>query len=90
MGTCHQCGATFTEAVRYRETCPDCSAYLHCCLNCRLYSPSANNHCLSSTTEPVRDVAAANFCDEFEFVARAKAGEGGTTAKSKFDELFGG
>ena len=69
MGTCHQCGAVITEAVRFRDTCPSCQAYLHCCLNCRLYSPGAHNHCLSPTTEYVGDVAGANFCEEFEFTA---------------------
>jgi hypothetical protein len=55
-----------------------------------LYSPSASNHCLSPTTEPVRDVAAANFCEEFDFTTRAKAGEAAQSAKKKFDDLFGG
>ena len=89
MGTCHQCGATITDAVRFRDTCPSCQAYLHCCLNCRLYSPGAHNHCLSPTTEHVGDVAAANFCEEFEFVARKK-GAADDAAKRKFDQLFGG
>jgi hypothetical protein len=88
MGTCHQCGTTVTEEVGFRTTCPTCQAYLHCCLNCKLYSPAAHNHCLSSTTEPVRDVAGTNFCEEFEFVARAKV-EQKQTAKKRFDELFG-
>jgi hypothetical protein len=90
MGTCHQCGATVTEAVGFRATCPSCRAYLHCCLNCRLYSPSAHNHCLSPTTEPVRDVAGANFCEEFEFVARARADDAAKAAKGRFEQLFGG
>jgi hypothetical protein len=89
MGTCHQCGATITEAVRVRDVCGQCGAYLHCCLNCRLYSASAHNHCLSSTTDFVRDVAAGNFCDEFEFVARAKADQAREAAKKKFEDLFG-
>jgi hypothetical protein len=89
MGTCHECGATITEAVGFRDTCPQCQAYLHCCRNCRLYSPSAHNHCLSSTTDFVRDVAAANFCEEFDFTARARKDEG-TAAKDRFDQLFGG
>ena len=88
MGTCHQCGTAITDAVGFRAVCPSCNAYLHCCVNCRLYSPSASNHCLSNTTEPVRDVEAANFCEEFEFVARAKASKQ-DTLRSKFDKLFG-
>ena len=88
MGACHQCGEVITDTVGFRAICPKCQAYLHACLNCRLYSPSSNNHCLSSTTEPVRDVAGANFCEEFEFTARAKSHEP-TPTKSKFDRLFG-
>jgi hypothetical protein len=87
MGTCHSCGTTVEDAVGFRDACPKCSAYLHCCLNCRLYSPSAHNHCLSPTTEPVRDIAGANFCEEFEFVARKK--EEAPQARKRFDQLFG-
>jgi hypothetical protein len=90
MGTCHACGTSITEAVGFRDVCPKCNAYLHCCLNCRLYSPSAHNHCLSPTTEAVRDVEVANFCEEFEFTARAKAGGAAAEGKRKFDQLFGG
>ena len=89
MGTCHQCGTTITEAVGFRDACPSCQAYLHCCLNCRLYSPSAHNHCLSPTTEYVRDVAGANFCEEFDFVSRKKASEAADEQKRRFDQLFG-
>ena len=88
MGTCHHCGATVTEAVGFRASCPSCHAYLHCCLNCRLYSPNAHNHCLSSTTEYVRDVAGANFCEEFDFTARKKT-DAGQEAQKRFDQLFG-
>ena len=88
MGTCHQCGEIITDAVGFRDTCPKCHAYLHCCVNCRLYSPSSHNHCLSPTTEYVRDVEGANFCEEFDFTARAQSG-GQKPTKSKFDQLFG-
>lgn len=89
-GTCHSCGEVINDTVGVRDTCPKCHAYLHCCMNCRLYSPSSHNHCLSPTTEYVGDVAGANFCEEFEFTARGKAAEAGQSAKKKFDELFGG
>ena len=89
MGTCHSCGATVTEAVRLRDTCPSCHAFLHCCLNCRLYSPGAHNHCLSPTTEYVGDVAGANFCDEFDFVSRPKPAGEAPPARKRFDQLFG-
>jgi len=89
MGACHSCGEEITEAVRLRDTCPKCQAYLHCCLNCRLYSPGSHNHCLSHTTEFVADVAGANFCDEFEFTSRKSADAAKQSAKKKFDDLFG-
>jgi hypothetical protein len=86
---CHSCGAPITDAVGCRAVCPRCNAYLHCCLNCRLYSPSAHNHCLSSTTEYVRDASAGNFCDEFELQTSKPASQQAPSAKSKFDQLFG-
>ena len=69
MRKCFQCGAEIAsrERVPFKELCPKCDAFLHCCRNCRLYSPDAHNHCLSSTTEPVPDVERGNYCDEFAF-----------------------
>lgn len=90
VGTCHGCGTTIAEAVGVRATCPKCQAYLHCCLNCRLYSPGSHNNCLSPTTEFIGDAAGANFCDEFEFVLRDKKADAGAAAKKKFEDLFGG
>jgi hypothetical protein len=90
MGACHRCGTAYDDKVGFRDTCPKCLAYLHCCLNCRLYSPSASNHCLSRTTEPVSDTAAANFCEEFEFTVPTRAGQqAAQAARRKFDQLFG-
>jgi hypothetical protein len=89
MAQCHQCGAAIEEPIRVRDVCPSCHAYLHCCLNCKLYSPGAHNHCLSPTTEHVGDAAAGNFCDEFE-LAKVKRQIGAPPeAKSRFDKLFG-
>jgi hypothetical protein len=89
MGTCHQCGAVITDSVGVRDTCPSCQAYLHCCLNCKLYSPSSHNHCLSPTTEEVADVAKANFCEEFDFGTGQRGAKKGDDARDKFDRLFG-
>lgn len=89
MHACHSCGTEITESVGFRSTCPGCHAYLHCCLNCRLYSPSAHNHCLSSTTEYVGDVAKVNFCEEFDFVNRQKDRQAPDQGRSRFDALFG-
>jgi hypothetical protein len=89
MATCHQCGAAIDGPIGFRAACPSCQAYLHCCLNCRLYSPSAHNHCLSPTTECVRDVAGANFCEEFDPAVGRKAADNATPARKHFDQLFG-
>jgi hypothetical protein len=90
MPTCPKCGAAVEGPIGFRETCPSCHAYLHTCVNCRLYSPSSHNHCLSSTTEYVRDVEAGNFCDEFEPTTAKKKDAGSSASKSRFDQLFGG
>ena len=69
MRICFNCRAELSgrEKVPFKELCPKCEAFLHCCKNCRLYAPEAHNHCLSTTTEPVPDVERANYCDEFNF-----------------------
>jgi len=69
MRTCYNCGAELRlrERVPFKELCPKCDAFLHCCRNCRLYAPNAPNHCLSRTTEFVPGVESGNYCDEFEF-----------------------
>lgn len=69
MRICFSCRAELSnrERVPFKELCPKCEAFLHCCKNCRLYSPDAHNHCLSTTTEFVPDVERANYCDEFDF-----------------------
>ena len=69
MRICYSCGAELPERQRvpFKELCPKCDAFLHCCRNCRLYAPTAHNHCLSSTTEHVPDVERGNYCEEFEF-----------------------
>ena len=89
MPTCPRCGASVEGPIGFRDTCPSCHAYLHTCVNCRLYSPSAHNHCLSPTTEIVRDVEAANFCEEFDPATAKRQGGDPTAAKSRFNQLFG-
>ena len=89
MPFCPKCGAAVEGPIGFRDACPSCNAYLHSCINCRLYSPNSHNHCLSPTTEYVRDVEAANFCEEFDPATTKTKGAGQETAKSKFDKLFG-
>jgi hypothetical protein len=89
MPTCPRCGAATDGPIGFHAVCAICHAYLHCCINCRLYSPSSHNHCLSSTTEYVRDVEAGNFCEEFDPAKPRKAADAGKDAKDRFDQLFG-
>lgn len=92
---CHRCGTEWISENRFlgrTETCAKCGFYLHCCLNCKLYSPSAPNQCSSPTTELVSDKEKANFCDEFDFAERPKS-ETDDSSRSKgrkaWDDLFG-
>lgn len=69
MRMCFHCGADVANRgkVPFKELCPKCEAFLHCCRNCKFYAPSAHNHCISNTTEHVPDVERGNYCDEFQF-----------------------
>ena len=68
MKACHQCGEAWTrrEQPGFKETCPGCEGYLHACLNCRLYNPSADR-CSSITAECTGARDGLNYCDEFQF-----------------------
>ena len=96
MKQCHQCGAPWDGGGKkqpgVKDICDNCSAYLHCCLNCRYYDPSAHNECYIPTTEWVGDKAACNFCDEFEFAdaaAETTDDQAGDQARNALDSLFG-
>jgi hypothetical protein len=70
MKRCHKCGTEWVSEKRqpgFRDTCPQCTAYLHCCLNCRFHDPHAHNQCYIPNTEWVGDRRGGNFCEEFEF-----------------------
>jgi len=73
---CHRCGQEWVSDKRrpaFKEYCDKCSAYLHCCLNCRFYDPYAHNKCRIPTTDWVADRAGPNFCEDFEFADAADA-----------------
>jgi hypothetical protein len=91
---CHACGTAWdgppgTQPGR-GETCSNCGADLHCCLNCKLYDPSASNECRSRTTDKVKDKDKRNFCDEFELGTAGKiSGKSGPDdQQKKWDDLF--
>jgi len=68
MKVCHQCGAEWTrrEQPGFKETCPGCTSYLHACLNCKFYNPSADR-CSSITAECTGARDGLNYCEEFQF-----------------------
>ena len=93
---CHKCGAPWESDKRqpgFKETCTGCSAYLHCCKNCRFHTPSAHNQCYIPNTEYVADRKGLNFCEEFEFrsgpVKSDANAEKQQEARNKLDALFG-
>jgi hypothetical protein len=90
---CHQCG-TDIQLLRIPsrlDTCPDCRAHVHCCLNCRFYDPTLSNSCQEPQADYVSDKAAANFCEFFQpgtkTVARQRE-RAVKDAKKAFDDLF--
>jgi hypothetical protein len=98
MKRCQKCGEEWTrrEQPGFKEACPKCTAYLHSCVNCKLYNPSADR-CSSVTAECPGDRQGLNYCEEFEFRSAsananhaasrtAKSGNGGSQTQLGFDE----
>lgn len=92
---CFNCGTaiSFTGRVGTRDTCPQCDADAHTCLNCEFYDRSAPNECREPQAEWVRAKEKANRCDWFRPATKARSGTGSGSkavdAKKKFDDLFG-
>lgn len=94
MNRCHHCQTEWvSEAKRpsFKEVCESCSAYLHCCLNCRHHSPSLHNQCAIPTTDFVSKRDGSNFCEDFVFKdddpTAANSGDQGQ-ARTQLDALF--
>ena len=68
MKACHKCGEEWArkEQPGFKTACPKCTAYMHSCLNCKLYNPSADR-CSSITAECTGDRELLNYCEEFQF-----------------------
>jgi len=71
MNVCHACKHEIEIdqdiPVSRHDTCPNCLADLHCCLNCRFHDPGRQNECMEQFTVWVRDREASNPCHEFRF-----------------------
>lgn len=91
---CHACGREVRVLGKLGRTaeCTECGADLHCCRNCRFFDTSAPNQCREPIAEPVRDKAAANFCDYFEvnnkIALTSRGGASSQEAKKAFESLF--
>lgn len=92
---CHKCGAPWDSdkcQPGFKETCAKCSAYLHCCKNCRFHRLSAHNQCAIPNTDWVGNRSGLNFCEEFEFRTDTAAAEPSPetrdSARNAFDCLF--
>lgn len=86
---CWSCGAPFDPPLgklSFRATCEKCSAALHSCQGCRFYQPGLPNDCQIPGTDPIRDRAVQNYCDEFS--PRLTKAPASTKNPSKFDDLF--
>ncbi len=98
MKTCHHCGreVSLLSALGRTDSCPNCTADLKCCLNCRFFDRGANNQCREPQAEWCPEKSKANFCEFFEFreisrltargVSVAQSSEG--QARRAFDQLF--
>jgi len=75
-----------------KEVCQKCNAYLHCCLNCRWYTPGKPNDCMIPNTEKIANREGPNFCDDFEMkesIVDFSWEEQKIKAKKEFEKLFG-
>ena len=66
---CWKCGKQVSEGqvkIAFRALCIHCEIDLHCCKNCRYYSPGKPNDCAVPGTEFIRDRETFNFCEEFK------------------------
>ena len=72
------------------DTCPKCTSYLHCCLNCRFHDPAAHNQCREPQADWVKEKEMANFCDYFEAVREITSEQASKKDKAlkKLDDLF--
>lgn len=89
MYFCHACQKELElkDKPGRKDCCPYCEVELHCCLNCRFYSPGMHNDCQETQAEWVADKERSNFCDYFTF-KDSKQEDVDDTARTKFEDLF--
>lgn len=92
MQRCYKCQKEIKlpESLTWEAACPNCAAPLHCCLNCRSYSPAAFQQCLAPGLPMRRDKKSANDCPAFTFRAfhAQRKDSVQETSLRKWDDLF--
>lgn len=90
---CWKCRAPFAvypdKKVPFKAICDKCTAWQHCCKNCKYYKPGMANDCLIPGTEYVADREAANFCEEYkwrDFSPESPCVNPGSVSKKLFGE----
>ncbi|UCG38898.1 MAG: hypothetical protein JSV00_01290 [bacterium] len=85
---CFSCGSQteLPDKVGFRDTCPSCDAYLHCCAQCRFWS---DGRCTEPSAEKVGDPRGINFCDWYSARAQDAPEKGsGKAGRSEAEELW--
>ncbi len=90
---CWKCGKSFdTQQSVFKSTvCPYCGADMHCCKNCKYYSPGNHYDCRETVEELVKEKETSNFCSYFEVKAvfsRKKDSIAKQNAEDIFNSLF--
>ena len=93
MKACYACGHEWTEDFKpgFSETCENCDADMHVCLNCSMYDATLYNYCKEPMTEKVAEVDKNNRCPFFDFKdseAWKQDVEEREASKKSFENLF--
>jgi hypothetical protein len=69
MQRCFKCQKEIKlpDPMTQEAVCPNCATPLHCCFNCRSYSPGAFQQCLVADLPLRRDKRSANDCPSFTY-----------------------
>jgi hypothetical protein len=79
MPYCAKCEKQLPEEIKvFRQTlCPECSAYLHSCVQCAFHDKNAHNECLEPQAEFVSNREKSNFCEFFQLAGTSGSAGGG-------------
>ena len=91
---CWKCGTEIKIEMVSRSTeCPECKADLHCCKECKFYSPGSHYDCKETVDEIITDKEKSNFCDFFHVNGKLTVGlknnDKAAAARDAFNALFG-